>query len=120
MHFNKVYLFMNLQDLLQELKAKQIVFKDVLAYIEERYDYTPSAFTNGSQKNGESENQGSARVLYFAKLNYLFQDDTLQLFAEHFDAVLSTPDGTDHQNIRQFLVNGWDGVSFEKEVLSCK
>lgn len=120
MNLIKLYLFMTLNELLEQLKAKQIQFKDVLAFIEEGYNYTPSAFTNGTQSNSENENQGSARVLYFAQLNNLSADDTLCLFAEHYDAVLETPNNTDHQNIRQFMHNGWDGVQFEKPVLSVK
>ncbi|MCA5005118.1 HopJ type III effector protein [Sphingobacterium bovistauri] len=108
---------MSLNELLQQLKAKQIVFKDVLAYIDAHYIYSPSAFKNGDQNNAETENQGSARVLSFAKLNNLSQDDTLALFAEHYDAVLSTPEATDHQNIRQFMLHGWNGVYFENTVL---
>ena len=111
---------MTLNELLQQLQAKQIVFKDVLAYIEERYHYSASSFTNGNQHNSDSENQGSARILYFAKLNNLSKEETLLLFAEHYDAVTARPEGTDHQNIRQFLANGWEEVSFEKEVLTSK
>lgn len=111
---------MSLHELLQQLSAKQIVFKDVLAYIEENYQYTASTFKNGNQQNAETENQGSARVLYFAKLNDLSKEDTLTLFAEHYDAVLSTPDGTDHQNIRQFMLEGWAGVDFDTIVLEKK
>ncbi|HAD80214.1 MAG TPA: HopJ type III effector protein, partial [Flavobacteriaceae bacterium] len=44
----------------------------------------------------------------------------LKLFAEHYQAVLETPEGTDHNNIRQFMQNGWDGVKFENEVLTKK
>jgi hypothetical protein len=31
--------------------------------------------------------------------------------------VLKNPDGTDHQNIRNFMKHGWDGVRFEGEPL---
>ena len=111
---------MSLNQLLHQLSAKQIFFQDVLAFIEANYDYTPSAFKNGNQQNAETENQGSARVLFFAKLHNLSQEDTLSLFAEHYDAVLATPEGTDHQNIRQFQQFGWGGVSFENDVLASK
>ncbi|GAB2979514.1 hypothetical protein GCM10027049_13510 [Mucilaginibacter puniceus] len=46
--------------------------------------------------------------------------DTLYLFAEHYQSVLANPDGIDHQNIRQFMANGWEGVVFEAEVLKVK
>lgn len=111
---------MSLNQLLQQLSAKQITFKDVLAFIEANYDYTPSAFKNGNQQNAETENQGSARVLFFAKLHNLTKEDALSLFAEHYDAVLATPEDTDHQNIRQFQQLGWNGLSFEKDVLVSK
>lgn len=111
---------MTTTNLLNSLLAKQIQFKDVLTHIDELYVYTPSAFKNGAQDNAVNENQGSARVLFFAKLNDLSQEDTLQLFAEHYASVLETPEGTDHQNIRQFQLNGWDGVAFENTVLVLK
>ncbi|MEG0198898.1 MAG: HopJ type III effector protein, partial [Acinetobacter sp.] len=34
--------------------------------------------------------------------------------------VLATPEATDHQNIRQFMLNGWDGIQFESEALAAK
>lgn len=46
--------------------------------------------------------------------------DKASLFAEHYAAVLNTPEGTDHQNIRQFMQHGWDGVTFEGEALQAK
>jgi HopJ type III effector protein len=42
------------------------------------------------------------------------------LFAEHYQAVLKTPDGTDHQNIRQFMLHGWEGIVFEGHALIAK
>ena len=111
---------MSLNEILQQLKAKQIVFKDALAYIEAKYNFTPSAFRNGTQNNAATENQGSARILSFAKLQNLSKEDTLVLFAEHYDSVLATPEATDHQNIRQFMLHGWDGVEFDNTVLQEK
>ena len=54
------------------------------------------------------------KYFLFAQLNGLDQAQTLSLFAEHYAAVLATPDATDHQNIRQFMQNGWDGIQFGK------
>jgi hypothetical protein len=59
-------------------------------------------------------------VFSFAKLEGLNQQDTLKLFAEHYASVLATPEASDHQNIRQFMQNGWDGVKFEGEALTAK
>ncbi|WP_164122178.1 MULTISPECIES: HopJ type III effector protein [Sphingobacterium] len=105
---------------LLELLKNEVQFEDVLELIKNGYAYTPSAFKNGDHYNAESENQGSARVLYAAYLNQLTEEETLRLFGEHFRSVLNNPDGRDHQNIRQFLKHGWSGVRFEREVLTRK
>ncbi|PJI30225.1 HopJ type III effector protein [Acinetobacter pseudolwoffii] len=108
------------QDLLAQLAAGEAKFADVIAYIEARYTHTPTAFKNGQQSNATTENQGSAKVFSFAQLNGLDQAQTLSLFAEHYAAVLATPEATDHQNIRQFMLNGWDGIAFEGQALTAK
>ena len=104
-------------DLLARLEAGTAQFADVISLIDMHYQHTPTAFQNGAQHNSAEQNQGSAKVLSFAKLNGLDQAQTLRLFAEHYQSVLATPEGADHQNIRQFMVNGWDGVKFEGEAL---
>ncbi|GAB3926051.1 HopJ type III effector protein [Mucilaginibacter myungsuensis] len=109
-----------LDALLKDLKIKSISFKDVIAFIDHNYQHHPTAFKNGDTRNEATQNQGSARVFAFAQLKDLDQDDTLQLFAEHYQSVLDTPDGTDHQNIRQFMQHGWAGIIFEGEALVVK
>lgn len=106
--------------ILEKLNNNEIIFADVLAFIDDNYNYTPTAFTNGNQENAIDQNQGSAKVFAFAKLNDYTENDTLKLFAEHYKAVIETPNGTDHNNIRQFMQNGWNGVSFENDVLTKK
>ena len=108
------------QALLAQLKAGSAKFADVLAFIEARYQHNPTAFQNGTQFNAATENQGSAKVFSFAKIEGLNAEETLSLFAEHYASVLATPEGTDHQNIRQFMQNGWDGVKFEGEALTAR
>ena len=108
------------QDLLAKLQSGEAKFADVLAYIDAHYAHTPTAFKNGQQANAATENQGSAKVFSFAQLNGLNQAETLSLFAEHYAAVLATPDATDHQNIRQFMQNGWEGIQFDGQALSAK
>ena len=108
------------QDLLTQLQTGEAKFTDVIAYIEARYQHSPTAFKNGQQTNAATENQGSAKVFSFAQLNDLDQAQTLSLFAEHYASVLATPEATDHQNIRQFMLNGWDGIQFEGEALAAK
>lgn len=110
----------DLNTLLQNAEQQQIQFSDVIAFIEARYQHTPTAFSNGANQNQATENQGSAKVLYFAQLNGLSKEQTLSLFVEHYQAVLNTPDGTDHQNIRQFMQHGWAGVQFDGTVLTEK
>lgn len=110
---------MSLQ-LLEQLQQGQAKFSDVLAFIDARYQHRPTAFKNGAQHNAATENQGSAKVFSFAQLENLDPAQTLSLFAEHYQAVLATPEGTDHQNIRQFMLNGWNGIEFEGAALTAK
>lgn len=104
-------------ELLTKLKSHIIQFNDVIAFIDAHYKYTPTAFSNGAAHNEATQNQGSAKVFSFAKLNKLDETDTLLLFAEHYKAVAESSESTDHQNIRQFMAHGWKGISFEGEAL---
>jgi hypothetical protein len=106
-----------LQQLITSLKENSIQFTEVIKFIETYYHHQPTAFKNGDTYNEATQNQGSAKVLAFSKLNNLSKQDTLYLFAEHYQSVLADPTGTDHQNIRQFMANGWPGVVFEGEAL---
>lgn len=106
------------QQLLAQLAQGQATFADVLAHIDAEYQHQATAFTNGQQHNAATENQGSAKVLSFAKLNDLNPAQTLSLFAEHYQSVLDTPEASDHQNIRQFMQHGWHGVVFEAQALT--
>lgn len=109
-----------LQDLLTQLRHKTANFADVIRFIEERYTHEPTAFRNGDQQNAATENQGSAKVLAFAQAQGISAEDTLVLFGEHYSAVLANPEGSDHQNIRQFMQHGWAAVSFEGTALQAK
>lgn len=109
-----------LTSLLQKLDQQQASFKDVITFIETYYQHHPTAFSNGDARNTADQNQGSAKVFAFAQLNNLSKEDTLSLFAEHYHAVLSHPDGTDHQNIREFIYHGWPGIAFEGVALTAK
>ena len=73
--------------LLTALAKGSINFKQVLAFIDARYHFTPTAFSNGKQRNAATENQGSAKIFSFAALNNLNQLDTLALFAEHLSLI---------------------------------
>ncbi|MBC7653532.1 MAG: HopJ type III effector protein [Oligoflexus sp.] len=109
-----------IQTLIQNLKDSKTQFSEVISFIDENYNHTATAFKNGDANNESNQNQGSAKVFSFAKMNGLTKENTLSLFAEHYQSVLETPNDTDHQNIRQFIVNGWDGIKFDGEALAEK
>ena len=109
--------------LLEQLeKAPETInFKEVIAYIDENYDFTPTKFTNGNTINEANQNNGSCKVFSFAQLKNLSKEQTLSLFGEFYrEDVLNNPDGTDHQNIRNFMKFGWEGISFDGEALKKK
>lgn len=109
--------------LLEQLKhfPETIQFNDVIAYIDQNYDFTPTAFKNGDTTNQAGQNNGSCKVFSFARLQNLTPEETLLLFGEFYrDDVLKNPDGNDHQNIRNFMQSGWEGVIFEEDALKEK
>ena len=98
-----------------------ITFPEVIAHIDEHYDFTPTRFTNGNAVNEAGQNNGSCKIFSFAKLRGLTQAQTLALFGDYYRVdVLGNPDGTDHQNIRNFIQYGWEGIQFEGEPLKEK
>jgi uncharacterized membrane protein YvbJ len=109
-----------LTTLVKKLKENSLSFKEVIEFIETYYQHQPTAFKNGELHNEATQNQGSAKVFSFAKLNNLDKEETLYLFAEHYQSVLNSPNGTDHQNIRQFMIHGWPGIVFEGQALLAK
>jgi len=104
-----------------EKSAEEIQFKDVIAFIDEHYDFTPTKFTNGNTVNEADQNNGSCKVFSFAQINDLSKEETLNLFGEFYRKdVLQNPEGTDHQNIRNFMEFGWEGISFDGKALTRK
>ena len=97
-----------------------IHFAEVIALIDSHYNHAPTAFINGAATNQASENQGSAKVFSFARLHDLNEIETLHCFAEHFRTVRDNPTGDDHQNIRQFMANGWQGIRLPNTCLTTK
>lgn len=101
-----------------EENPKSITFQETINVIEENYDFVPTAFKNGNQHNNTGENNGSCKIFSFAKLQNLSKETTLACFGSYyFEDVLKNPDGNDHQNIRNFIQNGWGGIQFEGEAL---
>jgi hypothetical protein len=114
---------MNITSFLEKLKEapNSIRFPETIAVIEENYDFTPTTFDNGTQHNEAGQSSGSCKLFAFAKLQNLSQAETLACFgAYYFEEVLGDPEGTNHQNIRNFIQLGWDGIQFEGEALTLK
>jgi hypothetical protein len=101
-----------INSLLEGLKNNTITFKEVLEFIDADITHAARAFKNGEAFNEATQNQGSAKVFTFAQKHNMSAADTLYLFAEHYQAVLATPEAVDHQNIRQFMIHGWQGIQF--------
>lgn len=98
-----------------------VQFKEVIDFIESNYDFSPTAFKNGEIENKVGENNGSCKVFAFGLLNQLNKDETLACFGDYYRKdVLGNPEATDHQNIRNFMKTGWEGILFESEALKKK
>ena len=114
---------MTINTFLEKLKQtpNTITFPETIAVIEENYNFTPTTFDNGTQNNAAGENSGSCKLFAFALLQKLSVAETLACFgAYYFEEVLGDPEGTNHQNIRNFIKTGWDGIQFEGEALTSK
>lgn len=111
---------MKIETFLQQLNEfpSSISFKDTMAAIEENYHFTATAFRNGNVHNTSGQNSGSCKLFSFAHLQKLSEELTLECFGDYYrEDVLKNPAGTDHQNIRQFMITGWSGIYFEGEAL---
>lgn len=114
---------MNLDAFLTRLNndPASLTFDDTMAVISAVYDFTPAAFTNGDTRNEAGQNSGSCKLFAFAMLNKLSKEQTLACFGAYYrDDVLKNPQGSDHQNIRNFMKYGWDGVKFDSMPLAVK
>lgn len=106
---------MNLDTLLNKLDTapSSIEFTDTLAVIEALYNFTPTAFKNGESENAAGQNNGSCKLFAFARLQGLSKEQTLACFGAYYRKdVLENPNGTDHDNIRNFMKYGWDGITY--------
>lgn len=103
-----------------DFAANMAVIDANMAVIDAHYDFIPRAFSNGEQDNAIGENSGSCKLLSFAQLEQLTQVQTLNLFGQYYRDVMANPQGQDHQNIRQFMRHGWDGVRFTQNALTLK
>ncbi len=117
---------MSLKEFIQQIKSGSLVsFEATINIIAENYQYQPVQFTNGqgavSLTNVAGSNEGSCKIFAFAQLNQLNETQTLNLFGDYYrDDVLNDPDGTGHQNIRNFMKYGWSGLNFSSPALTAK
>ncbi|MCG8378457.1 MAG: HopJ type III effector protein [Proteobacteria bacterium] len=112
---------MDLENFLEKLDTnpETIEFDETMTVIDSNYVYTPTTFQNGGQHNNAGENEGSCKIFAFAKLHNLTREQTLHCFGKYYrDDVLGNPEGESHQNIRQFIKSGWDGIKFNDAPLS--
>ena len=108
----------DLNTLRASLKSGEHVFADTLAFIAAGYDYQPQAFNNGGVENAAGQNEGSCKTLGLALLEGLSDEEALLAFGEHYRAVLNTPEGSDHGNIRALMVHGLAGVELSAQPLT--
>ncbi|GGD15420.1 HopJ type III effector protein [Hyunsoonleella pacifica] len=114
---------MNIEEFKNKLinKPTKIDFSETMAIIDSNYNFMPTAFKNGSLENVTGQNSGSCKLFAFAKAQGLTKDETLACFGQfYFEDVLKDPDGDGHQNIRNFIKTGFEGLSFENNPLKEK
>lgn len=114
---------MSLDDFLLQLRSspESIEFNAVLTLIDSLYDFTPTAFRNGAIHNTAGENTGSCKLFAFARRHSLSESETLACFGRHYrEDVLLHPDADTHRNIRNFMLDGWSGISFDTDPLTAR
>lgn len=114
---------MNKDSFLEKLNTTpdSISFQDTMSIIDSYYNFTPTEFKNGDLLNQQDQNNGSCKIFSFAQLNTINEEQTLHCFGDYYRKdVLENPQGDDHQNIRNFMKNGWAGISFTDAALTEK
>jgi hypothetical protein len=111
---------LNLTQFLNQLNdpSSQVEFNDSIAFIDSFYHFTPTAFCNGNVENTAEQNHGSCKILSFGKIHQLGEQQTLRCFGGFYQSVINSPESDNHQNIRQFMLSGWDGVLFKGDALT--
>lgn len=94
-------------------------FNELMQLIDSNYIFTATEFSNGDLVNQAEQNQGSCKLFSFAKLHNLNQQQTLDCFGSYYrQDVLENPNADNHQNIRNFMKYGWDGIKFSGNAIS--
>jgi hypothetical protein len=102
-----------------------VSFNETIAVITDNYHYQASEFSNGLNErrliNSIGTNEGSCKIFAFALLHQLTESETLNLFGDYYRVdVLTDSNGSGHQNIRNFMRDGWQGIVFNNEVLTVR
>ncbi len=114
---------MSIEEFIAKLNKSpnNIDFKETIAVIDANYNFTPTDFENGELKNEAGQNSGSCKLFSFAQIQGFNNEQTLQCFGDYYRIdVLQHPAATDHQNIRNFIKFGWQGIRFTGVALSPK
>jgi len=108
----------DLNTLRASLNSGEHAFADTLAFIAAGYDYQTQAFNNGGVENAAGQNEGSCKTLGLALLEGLSDEEALLAFGEQYRSVMTTPEGSDHGNIRALIKHGLAGVKFTTQPLT--
>lgn len=99
-------------------QAELIDFAETMAVIDNNYEFIPAKFTNNGTVNEENQNNGSCKIFAFGLINSLTKQELLACFGSYYrEDVLQHPENDDHQNIRNFIKSGWDGIHFSSAAL---
>lgn len=107
---------MTLSEYKNKLKntPESIEFAETMDIVDQLYSFTPTEFKNGAVVNEEGHNNGSCKLFAFAQMQKFNKEETLMCFGKFYTKdVLENPTGDDHQNIRNFITHGWDGINFK-------
>lgn len=116
---------MTLDHFIELNQTSRVSFDQTQQVINQNYDYQPTTFSNGLGEdtliNEAGTNEGSCKIFAFAQIHNFDSQQTLNLFGDfYWQDVLGDPEGTGHQNIRNFIKHGWSGISFSGAALTAK
>ena len=99
----------------------EVTFAQTMQVIDDHFDFNPTSFDNGETKNEAGQNNGSCKIFAFAQMQGLDEASTLSCFGQFYrEDVLPNPNGSDHANIRNFMLHGWAGIRFDGVALTAK
>lgn len=110
---------------LEKVKSQpsSISFEESMQVVNDCYSFTPTAFRIGNdeaeaQRNEQGQNEGSCKLVGFAQLHDLTDEQALHLFGDYYREVLEDPNGSAHGNIRALMRFGVKGAQFDTSPLS--